>query len=188
MNPKLPLQVHLKFLCKENNLFTAQSINRLLELWKEDYDLMCEIQATKKCQICDDDLHWIHKLECPQKVYAEGFKFKYLYEQLLKVIDIAKCNKDYSALYDSYISQSENPELFEQWAKSVMNHKSNIDELRFELLNDNFFITDNNEVLQKVRPKLGNEFEFEIYIEPKHFLGIFNLSQLINNYTNEKTT
>ncbi|AWM14200.1 hypothetical protein DI487_10285 [Flavobacterium sediminis] len=179
MNPKLPLQVHLKFLCNENNLFDAHTINRLLERWKEDYDLVCEIQTNNKCQICDDDLHWIHKLNCPQKVYAEAFKFKRLYETLQKTVEIAKCNKDYIAFFDSYVSQSENPELFSQWANSVMNHKSNIDELRFELLNDNFFITDKNEVLQKVRPILGNDFDFEFYIEPKHFLGIFKLIKLI---------
>lgn len=186
MNPKLPLQIHLKFLCKENNLFAAQSINRLLELWKEDYDLMCEIQATKKCQICDDNLHWIHKLECPQKVYAEGFKFKRLYEVLNKAIGIAKNNKDYTLIYDNYVSQSENPELFEQWAKSVMNHKSNIDELRFELLNTDFFITDEKGRLEKIKPNIGSDFDFEIYIEPKYFLNLYKLIKLIDSYVNVK--
>lgn len=186
MNPKLPLQVHLKFLCKENNLLDAYTINRLLERWKEDYELMCEIKATNKCQICDDDLHWIHKLQCPQKVYAEGFKFKYLYEQLQKAIEIAKCNKDYTAFYESYISQSENSEKFDQWAKSVMNHKSGIDELRFELLNTDFFVTDDSGNLQKIKPNIGNDFEFDIYLEPKYFISFYKLLKLIDDYTKTK--
>ncbi|AMA49975.1 hypothetical protein [Flavobacterium covae] len=187
MNPKLPLQIHLKNLCQEREIFSAQSIYVLLDLWKEDYDLICEIQANNKCNICDDDLHWIHKLNCPQKIYAEAFKFKRLYEVLLNTIEIAKCNKDYLSLFESYIPQSENDIEFDKWTKSVMTHKSNIDDLRFQLLNTDFFIIDDKGELQKVKPNIGSDFDFEIYIEAKYFSGIFKLSQLINNYTNEKT-
>ena len=61
MNPKLPLQIHMKYLCNERDIFTAQSINVLLDLWKEDYELMCEIQVQNKCQICDNNLHRMNK-------------------------------------------------------------------------------------------------------------------------------
>jgi hypothetical protein len=182
MNPKLPLQIHMKYLCNERDIFTAQSINVLLDLWKEDYELMCEIKVQNKCQICDDNLHWIEKLKCPQKVYAEGFKFKNLYEQLQKVIEIAKSNKDYINLYNTYLPESENKDNFDQWSKLVMNHKSNIDYLRFELLNTDFFITDKNGELQKVKLNLGNEFDFEVFIKPEHFTGIYNLINLIESY------
>jgi len=186
MNPKLPLQIHMKFLCNENNLFDAYTINRLLDRWKDDYELICEIQAKSNCQTCDDDLHWIHKLNCPQKVYAEAFKFKRLYEILQRTIEIAKCNSEYLVLFESYISQSDNENEFDNWAKSVMNHKSNIDDLRFQFLNTDFFLLDEEGELLKIKPNIGSDFDFEIYIEPKHFIAFYKLIKLIDDYTKVK--
>lgn len=181
MNPKLPLQKFFEYVCKETDIFPAKLIDVYLNKWKKDYELMCEIETQNKCQICNKETHWIKKLNCPQKVYSEGFKFKTLYEQLEKVIDIAKCNKDYRSLYENYIPKSENEEKFDLWVQEVINHKSKIDDLRFELFDGDFFICDENGDLLKVKPGLSDKFEFEIFIEPDNFIDLYKLFKLMDS-------
>lgn len=184
MNPKISLQNHFKFTYKKEigKIYQLSAISEILQKWKDDYELMVEIDKNNKC-ICNSEMHWIHKLKCPEKVYKEGYEFKRLYEVLVFAIDVAKINKECSNLYDEYLGCNRNLTQLIEWEQKLEQfvnvNKSIFDTIWFKLI---FRYQDGNK-LSSAEPFLSDDFEFEIQISPNDFHGVSSLFGLLySNY------
>ena len=184
MNPKISLQNHFKFTYQKeiDKVYQLSAINEILENWKDDYDLMVEIDKNNKC-ICNSETHWIHKLKYPEKVYKEGYEFKRLYEILVFSSDVAIIDKECSNLYNEYLGCNRNPAQLNDWEqrlKQFVNvNKLIFDTIWFKLI---FKYQDGNE-LSSAELFLSDDFEFEIQISPDDFHGVSSLFGLLySNY------
>ena len=184
MNPKISLQNHFKYTYKKEigKIYQLSAISEILQNWKDDYELMVEIDKNNKC-ICNSEMHWIHKLNCPEKVYKEGYEFKRLYEILVFSSDVAKINKECSNLYNEYLSCKKNLSQLKEWEQKlgqfVNVNKSIFDTIWFKLV---FRYQDGNK-LSSAEPFLSDDFEFEIQISPDNFHGVSSLFGLLySNY------
>ncbi|WP_158730249.1 MULTISPECIES: hypothetical protein [unclassified Flavobacterium] len=180
MNPKISLQNHFKFSYKKeiDKVYQLSAINKILEKWKDDYKLMVEIDKNNKC-ICNSEMHWIHKLQCPEKVYSEGYEFKRLYESLVFATEVGKINKDCLNLYNEYLSFQHSPTQLIEWEQRmeyfVNINKSIFDTIWFKLV---FKYQDGNK-LSSAEPFLSDDFDFEIQISPDNFQGVSSLFGLL---------
>lgn len=180
MNPKISLQNHLKFTYKNENskVYQLSAIIEIIERWNDGYDLMVEIDKNNKC-ICNPEMHWIHKLQCPEKVYKEGYEFKRLYEILVFSSNVAKINKECSNLYDEYLGCIQNPAQFVEWEQRLQQfvnvNKSIFDTIWFKLI---FRYQDGNK-LSSAEPFLSDNFDFVIKISPDEFHGVSSLFGLL---------
>ncbi len=177
---KISLQNHFKFSYKKESGKTYQlpTIIEIVENWREDYELMIEIDQNNKC-ICNSETHWIHKLNCPEKVYKEGYVFKRLYESLVFATEVGKMNKDCLNLYNEYLSFNHNPTQLKEW-EHRMEHFVNTNKSIFDTIWFNLnFIYENGEKLILVKPFMRDEFDFEIHISPDSFQGVSSLFGLL---------
>ena len=184
MNPKISLQNHFKFTFKKeiHKIYQLSAIIEIIEKWSEDYELMVEIDENNKC-ICNSEMHWIHKLNCPEKVYKEGYEFKRLYESLVFATEVSKINKECLNLYSEYLGFKHSQTQLKEWEQRIEDfvntNKSIFDTIWFKLV---FKYKDGNK-LSSVEPFLSDNFDFEIQISPDNFQGVATLFGLFySNY------
>ncbi len=184
MNPKISLQNHFKFTYKKEigKIYQLSAISEILQRWKDDYELMLEIDRNSKC-ICNSEMHWIHKLNCPEKVYKEGYEFKRLYESLVFSTEVGKINNDCLNLYNEYLSFQHSPTQLLEWEHRIDDfvniNKSIFETIWFKLV---FRYQEDNK-LELVEPFLSDKFDFEILISPDAFQGVaFLFGLLYSNY------
>lgn len=178
MNPKIPLQTYFKYECKKDKLWQLSTIVEIIDRWKEDYDLIEEIRKSSKC-ICNDDIHWIYKLECPTQVYKEGYKFKRLYESLVHIVKIGKLNKYYLNSYDEYNLFRDNIKYIKEWEQRIKQKDIENDYLISDLRGVSLFVYDDYNNLKAIKPNIVDEFEFELLISPDAFFGVEKYLKLI---------
>jgi hypothetical protein len=184
MNPKISLQNHFKFSIEKESgkIYQLSTISEKLEKWQQDYELMVEIDKNNRCN-CNSEMHWIHKLNCPEKVYNEGYEFKRLYESLVYATEVGKINKDCLSLYNEYLSFKHSQTQLKEWEQRIEDfvntNKSIFDTIWFKLV---FKYKDGNQ-LSSVEPFLSDNFDFEIQISPDAFQGVSYLFGLFySNY------
>jgi hypothetical protein len=184
MNPKISLQNYFLFTYEKGSGKTDQlsTIAEKLEIWKEDYELMLEIDENNKCN-CHSEMHWINKLQCPEKVYKEGYRFKRLYESLVYVVGIGKINKDCFNLYNEYLGFKHNPTQLKKWEQRVGDFSNTNDSLFVNIWGKLDFIYNDSKKVISVEPFLNDNFDFEIHISPDAFQGVLTLYNLLQiNY------
>lgn len=184
MNPKISLQNYFKFTYQKeiDKTYQLSSIIEIVEHWREDYELMIEIDRNSKC-ICNSEMHWIHKLNCPEKVYCEGYEFKRLYESLVYTTEVAKIDKECSNLYNEYVNFKNNLFQLNEWEQRLEQfvnvNKSIFDTMWFKFV---FRYKDGNK-LSSAEPFLNDNFDFKIQISPDDFNGVSSLFGLLySNY------
>lgn len=186
MNPKVSLQNHFKYNYQKGTgkTFPLSLIAEKLEKWKEDYELILEIEENNKC-ICNSEMHWIHKQECPENIYEEGYKFKRLYESLLYAVEVGRLNNDCLNLYSEYLSFKHNPIQLKKWEQRVEDFNTKNNSLFENFHRKLNLIHNENDTLIYIEPFLSDDFNFEIHISPDAFQGVNKLYKvLFTNYSN----
>jgi hypothetical protein len=178
MKPKLPLQNHLEFFTKKHNPLDLYQVQTLLDDWKEDYDLMIKLKDVP-CIYCKEDVSWILKLNCPREVYKKGYTFLRCYDALREIIEISKLNKECENFYNEYQAFKHNEKCLNDWVvRRKLFHFQNL--VLFDKIDlYPFFVFEENNKLEAVKPAEFENFDFELIIKPDAFIGIANFYKLL---------